>query len=351
MERLRARDLRAILSTIAALAPVRSLAEFPAAALAAVERLVPCDHSGYNEIDVERRRARGVVSLPEVMFPGVERLFAEHAHENPLLAHMQRTGEMAPVKFSDFISQRQLHQLPIYHLVYRRLETEHQVALELTASPVVGIVANRSRLDFSERDRAVLEALRPHLHRAYVTAAVVARLGMAVDAGGRGAVVVSYDGVVQAMTAGASRRLAAFFPAAGRSGEALPDDVTSWLRRRQAFRAAEDDLPPPLDPLVVQREGARLRISYVPGAGVAEPDLLLLEEQQEDPARRYGLSAREAEVLEQMGLGLTDAEAAEALGISARTVQAHLQRIYRKLGVSNRTAAVARMQGKAPPQI
>jgi DNA-binding NarL/FixJ family response regulator len=50
-------------------------------------------------------------------------------------------------------------------------------------------------------------------------------------------------------------------------------------------------------------------------------------------------------VLAQMAKGLTDAEIGAALVISRRTVQAHVQRIYRKLGVSHRTAAVARIRG------
>ena len=40
--------------------------------------------------------------------------------------------------------------------------------------------------------------------------------------------------------------------------------------------------------------------------------------------------------------GKTDRDIADILGISRRTVHKHLQRIYEKLGVETRTAAVAR---------
>jgi DNA-binding CsgD family transcriptional regulator len=54
------------------------------------------------------------------------------------------------------------------------------------------------------------------------------------------------------------------------------------------------------------------------------------------------LTAREREVLHWLGGGKTDRDIAAILGISPRTVHKHLQRIYEKLGVETRTAAVVR---------
>jgi DNA-binding CsgD family transcriptional regulator len=53
-----------------------------------------------------------------------------------------------------------------------------------------------------------------------------------------------------------------------------------------------------------------------------------------------GLSEREAEVLRLVAQGLTNAEVATQLYLSPRTVEAHLRRIYDKLGTSSRSAAV-----------
>ena len=55
------------------------------------------------------------------------------------------------------------------------------------------------------------------------------------------------------------------------------------------------------------------------------------------------LTPREREVLEWLGAGKTDKDIAAILVISPRTVQKHLQRIYEKLGVETRTAAVMRV--------
>jgi non-specific serine/threonine protein kinase len=53
-----------------------------------------------------------------------------------------------------------------------------------------------------------------------------------------------------------------------------------------------------------------------------------------------GLSEREVEVLRLVAQGLTNAEVAAQLYLSPRTVEAHLRRIYDKLGTSSRAAAV-----------
>jgi DNA-binding NarL/FixJ family response regulator len=53
------------------------------------------------------------------------------------------------------------------------------------------------------------------------------------------------------------------------------------------------------------------------------------------------LSAREVEVLQMIAYGSTNREVAEALHISPQTVKTYLERIFTKLGVSDRTRAVA----------
>ncbi len=52
------------------------------------------------------------------------------------------------------------------------------------------------------------------------------------------------------------------------------------------------------------------------------------------------LSAREVEVLELVARGMRNKEIAGALGLSQETVQTHLKRLFVKLGVNDRTAAV-----------
>jgi DNA-binding CsgD family transcriptional regulator len=60
-----------------------------------------------------------------------------------------------------------------------------------------------------------------------------------------------------------------------------------------------------------------------------------------DPGNLDRLTTREAEILELVAAGLTNAAIAERLWISPGTVKKHLDNVYAKLGVANRTAAVA----------
>jgi DNA-binding NarL/FixJ family response regulator len=55
---------------------------------------------------------------------------------------------------------------------------------------------------------------------------------------------------------------------------------------------------------------------------------------------QQGLSAREVEVLRLVGKGMTNADVGATLHISEATVKTHLLRVFNKLGVSDRTAAV-----------
>ena len=59
--------------------------------------------------------------------------------------------------------------------------------------------------------------------------------------------------------------------------------------------------------------------------------------------RDYGrlLTLREREVLDWLARGKSNSEIGDILGISAATVGKHLEHIYPKLGVENRTAAAS----------
>ncbi len=71
----------------------------------------------------------------------------------------------------------------------------------------------------------------------------------------------------------------------------------------------------------------------------------LSEEEQAPPTSSVpeypgGLSAREAEVLRLVSQGMTNAQIAQELYLSPRTVNAHLNSTYHKIGVGSRSAAV-----------
>ncbi len=63
-------------------------------------------------------------------------------------------------------------------------------------------------------------------------------------------------------------------------------------------------------------------------------------ESNEDILRdAFGLTAREAEVLYWLTLGKTNRDISAILALSARTVNKHLEQVFQKMGVDNRTSA------------
>lgn len=88
-----------------------------------------------------------------------------------------------------------------------------------------------------------------------------------------------------------------------------------------------------------------LQVTYLGDAAPGERLLRLTDPQrpsQTDALRRqFPLTEREAEVLLWIAHGKTNREIGQILNMSPRTVNKHLEQIFRKLGVENRTTAAA----------
>jgi DNA-binding NarL/FixJ family response regulator len=63
-------------------------------------------------------------------------------------------------------------------------------------------------------------------------------------------------------------------------------------------------------------------------------------ESAKDFAARMGLSPREVDVIGALVKGISNRQIGRELGVEEVTVKLHLRRIYKKIGVSNRTQAV-----------
>ena len=143
-------DLRAILDGAYDLLGLVDPDELPGAMLEVVERLVRSDLASYNEIDLARRTATVVTAGGPSPDPDQVTVFAEHALENPLVAHQSSTGDPAPRRLSDFISARRFHRRPIYGLIYGPLGVEAQLTFALSppGADVVGFALSRQQGGF-----------------------------------------------------------------------------------------------------------------------------------------------------------------------------------------------------------
>ena len=336
MTRLGHSDMTAILDFVGTSRSFPDLPSFREGVLPGLGDLVPCDLVGYNEVDARSGSSMVLLDRPDVGFDGVEETLARLAHQHPVIRR-QATGQRQTAAISDFLSAREFHRLELYDDLYRRLGAEDQLAFGLPGDVIVGIAFNRDKRTFSERDRAVLETVRPHMADAYRhtrarerTAALVAALADGIQRAGGAVLALDRHGRVDQVDVAAQHLLSAY------CGPGLPPaPLKEWL-----------DGSPESAPLELAGERGRLSITYFRGG---DSTVLLLEEHLSGPdatrLRELGLTRREAEVLELVAIGRTNAQIAGVLVISPATVRKHLEKIYARLGVHSRTEAAARAHG------
>jgi DNA-binding CsgD family transcriptional regulator len=83
----------------------------------------------------------------------------------------------------------------------------------------------------------------------------------------------------------------------------------------------------------------RILQAHAPGPALAER-AGYGQEQQGSAAHPYGLTPSQLDVLRLLAEGLTNLQIANRRGTTEGTVKVHLDKVYRKLGVQNRTQAI-----------
>jgi DNA-binding response OmpR family regulator len=120
----------------------------------------------------------------------------------------------------------------------------------------------------------------------------------------------------------------------------LPEPMPQWLDQAQKGKAGSKAAAMAAFP-----GNEQLRLQFMGKLGPNEFLLRLAKDSgAETPAEfssELGLTTREGEVLQWLSKGKTNRDIAQILGLSPRTVDKHLEQIYSKLGVENRTAAAA----------
>jgi DNA-binding CsgD family transcriptional regulator len=236
---LRRGDLKGVIEFVETAWSLAGERPFSVETVHALNRLIPADRFGFTETNCARGEVLDYVGVDPDDGNGAEG-FWEIAARHPLARHHKTTRDCSAVRLSDVISLRQLCRTRVYETWHQPLSIHGEMETWLPGSPTVNraFYLARADSDFSPRDRAVLDLVRPHL------------------------------GHIHAHT---------------------------QLRRHVGTR---------------------------------------------DEGHDHRLTDREQEILDLVGCGLTNADVAERLWISPATVKKHLDNIYRKLGVSNRTSAV-----------
>ena len=182
----------------------------------------------------------------------------------------------------------------------------------------------------------LLARIRVHLANARLANSARA----ALDASGRFLLAANRAGRVLWSTPQASKLLGMTLKGSV-DGQILPLHVREWLKQctggkpsvPETVSLTENDAP------------LKLELSFISQFGADEVLLRLVEgEANDDQAvlrQKLRLTQREAEVLLWVARGKSNRDIAEILTLSPRTVNKHLEQIFTKLGVENRTAAAA----------
>ncbi len=157
------RDMQALSAVIGELDASAGIGAFSQRLLRLLHPLLPYDIATYNEIEPGAGRIHVIAEPAGALQVGGEALFMAHAADHPILQYTQEHRDGQALKLTDFLSQRQFHQRGIYREFFGPLGIEHQMVMTLPATPplVIGVALNRARSDFGERERRLLNLLRP----------------------------------------------------------------------------------------------------------------------------------------------------------------------------------------------
>ncbi|MDP9279268.1 MAG: helix-turn-helix transcriptional regulator [Gemmatimonadota bacterium] len=165
--RLADRDVRSALELVWDAAEYRGRDPFPHEFLERLAALIPADAIvGYHE--VEARPPWRAVEAVEIPAEGVPAEFQEAAKpfcpEDPLQNGMLRS-ERRVLKLSDCLTRREMRKLGLYQCVWKPLGIDDslRVWFPAPAGRARTLYLERGKRDFSERDRSLLELLRPSL--------------------------------------------------------------------------------------------------------------------------------------------------------------------------------------------
>jgi DNA-binding CsgD family transcriptional regulator len=316
-----------------ALGETRTVAELRRQVLRELAQLVPADVLTWDSVELASGAVRHEALPAEAEPPGAFAAVVSDATGHPLLsAHVAR--RRSALRLSEAVDPHRLSHSALYGDLLRRSGVEYAIAIGVRTERREAVVAGlgRTEYEFSERDRDVLDLVRPSLEEALRAAEARGRLVHALAAdppAGTAVVLLDRYGEIEQSSLDAERWLTEHFGAAEHPGW-LPGPVAGWLAL------------PPRPALVSVRDRRRLTIHLLPG----DPHALLLEEEvasfRPEALRRLGLSARETEVLCAATAMHDEADIAWELFLSLHAVRERLARLEAKLGVHTAADAIAR---------
>ncbi len=355
----RAHDERALRRFLVRHYGVRGRATFIAEVITALLGVVPADSCWFREFSFWPPWVSLLVYPDGVQQKDSERALEQCLNSHPGIAYRQRTFDLHAIQLSDFVPRLRFHRTAVYQQFYRPMGVEYQISVGLSMGPgtCVVIAFGRKGCDFSVADRRCLNMLLPHLIEGYWNACALSTYRGFLPVSALGADdtnLVSLNHVmrVRLVPPDARALLMEYLGNRVAAGH-VPDSFERWFQRYARVPTLGRRFPQARQPFIVERPGKRLVVRLFSDEN---EHWLFPQEEVTDhllSLRVFGLTAREARILESIAQGRHNVEIGVELGIEPRTVGKHLERIFLKLNVDNRTSAVLKalslISWTAPP--
>jgi DNA-binding CsgD family transcriptional regulator len=359
MNRRRQRTTRDAVSVLSAIGTAGADPEqFARIGVAQLPQLADSELTTLSVCDLATGRRRVVGSPGNTLSPADIEAFDRHFFAHPLVRFHSTHHNGGTHRISDSVGRAEFLGTPLYNEYYRSIGIDHALAVPLfvDGQTLVSFVLNRAGRDFSDDEVAMFDQVRGWLGAMYRNALALRRAADAVAqlqeiAEGEDWAVVRLDGrrrICELAPRAAAMLASACRDSRLRAGASLPAPIDAWLRQMDAGNA------PALayTPLVLGCPGGHVTVRAMPEVAGAAAWLLLVRGEPNATVAQTSMSTltvREREILHWVAAGKTDRQVAAIVGLSHRTVQKHLEHIYTKLGVENRTAAVMRVTTQRMP--
>jgi DNA-binding CsgD family transcriptional regulator len=163
------RDVKLALEVVYDAALLEDAETFPRELLRRIQRLIPTDAIvGYHEAVIGRpcRVVEGVEIPAEGIPPDIQEAGGRLGRQDPI-RHGVGEHEHRALKLSDFLTRRERRKLEFYWEVWRPLGIDDslRVWLPAPAGRARVVYLERGKRDYTDRERSMLELLRPTLIR------------------------------------------------------------------------------------------------------------------------------------------------------------------------------------------
>ncbi len=267
---------------------------------------------------------------------------------------------------SEIIEEREYIASNFYNNFLRPMSIYHVMLVGLSSARVpfgiLGFHRPKEAPAFSAREIAMAELMAPHLGGAIQKARVLERVDErdwiinAISAETLYNSIIVLDGNLKPIYASESASelmRSAVYQSQTASLDTLSLPSTLIQKSRQLMRVLseksdiselqnfslqigpnEQPINVHLRPMECGVDEIRIMVCFESSSSQKKPHVQL---------KQYGLTPRQIDIAQLVGVGLTNAEIATQLCISIRTVENHLRTVYEKAGVNNRTSLAYRM--------